>query len=150
MLTILFYSCNNEKVDRLSYAFSSYNISFDKKGADTIIYAIIDDWKIWTDMVIDGTTVAMPQCEEVFSFSNSGLPVYNPGICSSDILTVKYDFLQRHIEPVSIEGTWFKIIKNTLREINIVVHPNLTGKSREIRLSVDISGTSMVIYQSEN
>ena len=147
IMTIISCSCD-DKPDKLKPAFSSYNISFDKEGGDTLIYALTDDWSFWDFMSIDSATVAMPHCEDVFP--NSEPPVTKPGTCSNETLTVQYDILQKYIEPVSIEGDWFEITKITLREVSIVVSPNLTGNSREVRLTPDYSGTSLTISQSSN
>jgi hypothetical protein len=140
--TILFYSCDNGEVDKIFNTFphSSYNISFDKNGVDTARYALHDDWWIGTHIQIDDTIVTMPRCE-----ANS-----RPGTCFDDILTVKYDFLQKYMEIVSIEGNWFKITKNTSIELHIAVYPNLTGKSREIGLELsDRTGMYITISQSD-
>lgn len=151
ILTIFFYSCDHfrpPKVDKLYSAFSNYNITFNKEGGDTLIYALVDYWRFDSYIQIDTIAVRMPRCDDVFP--NSEPPVQKAGTCTNDILTVKYDFLQKYIEPVLIEGHWFKITKKSLREVSIVVSPNLSGKIRKVILTPDRNGTRLVISQVSN
>jgi hypothetical protein len=146
LTAVLFCSCDKGEGHRtFQYAFtySSYDISFDKDGGDTTIYAIRDNWSFWAYIKIDDTLLAMPHCKEVFWDGGS-----RPGTCSDDFFTVEYDLRQKYMEPVLVESNWFKVTKSTLKEVNISVFPNLTEQSRIIELYPDHTGVPLKISQS--
>jgi hypothetical protein len=140
---VLFFSCDKGEgrhtFTQSAFSMSNYKISFDKDGGDTTIYANVDDWSFGRYIGTEDTLLVIPHCKEVF---------WNGGTCSDDFFTVEYDLRQKYVEPVLIEGNWFKIRKNTLRKVNISVLPNLTGQSRQIELYSDHNGTLMLISQS--
>jgi len=146
ILAISLYSCCNE--EKYPITFSKGDVEFDKTGGNKVIVSLNDDWSFKDSLSIDYKTLYLPRCVEVFQ--NTEPPVYNPGTCSDSILTVKYDIMRKDLEPVQIEGSWFTISKKSLREISIVVSPNLTGKSRILWIRADIYGSAIFITQSAN
>jgi hypothetical protein len=147
IMTIISCSCD-DKSDKLKPAFSNYTIMFNKEGGDTLIYSLRDDWSFYEYLKIDGVTTSLPHCDEVFT--DEGYKNGKPGECSNESLTVKYDSLSNRLEPIIIEGSWFKILKKTTKQVSIIISSNLTGNNREVRLTPDYSGTSLTISQSSN
>ena len=144
IIAIILVSCGND-VEKLPHTFSEPNIQFDKAGGDTIIVSQSVEWSFSEALKIDDKTLSLPRCEEVFL--NTEPLVQNPDTCSDSILTVKYDIMRKYLEPVKIESSWFTISKKSLKEVNIVISPNLTNKSRNFRIIVDKNGTTIVITQ---
>jgi hypothetical protein len=148
IILIIFFSSCDDKPDKLKPAFSNYNIMFNKEGGDTLIYSLRDDWYFYEYLKINGVTVSLPHCDEVFfdsSYKNG-----KSGVCANELLTVKYDSLNNRLQPIIIEGSWFKVMKKTAKQVSITISSNLTGSSREIRLTPDYNGTPLVISQSGN
>lgn len=147
IFTIFFGSCE-DKSDKLKPAFSNYNISFNKEGGDTLIYSSRDDWFFYEYLKINGIVTSLPHCDDVFfddSYKNG-----KSGVCSNELLTVRYDSINNRLEPTIIEGSWFRVVKNTSKQLSITISLNQTGSSREIRLTPDFDGTPLIISQSNN
>lgn len=145
IVVAILYSCG-DKVDKLPHTFSTIDIGIDVAGCDTTIISQSDEWTFGDCLILDNQTTNYLQCQEVFS--NSEPPAKTPGICSNKVLTIKYDFLSEKFEPVQITGSWFKLTKKSLREANIVVSPNLSGKPRTLKITVDRGGTTIAVFQS--
>ncbi|MDR0566364.1 MAG: hypothetical protein LBG47_04910 [Prevotellaceae bacterium] len=145
IVVAILHACGN-KVDKLPPTFSTADIRIAVAGCDTTIISQSDEWTFGDCLLLDNQTTNYPQCEEVFS--NSEPPAKTPGICSDKVLTVKYDFLSEKFEPVQITGSWFKLTKKSLQEANIVVSPNLSGKPRTLKITVDRGGTTIAVSQS--
>jgi hypothetical protein len=144
VLMLMLYSCGYD-VEKFSQTFWQPNICFDKEGGDTTIVSQSANWRFDDSFKIDDTTLFLPRCEEVFP--NSEPPVTKPGTCVNDDFTVKYDILREYLEPVQVEGSWFKLTKVTLLEANIAVSPNVSGKVRKFRVLVSKDGIEIVVTQ---
>lgn len=144
LIAVTLHSCD-KKVDKFPYTFFKTDIQFNKEGGNTTIISQSDEWTFGNCLLLDNQTINFPRCEEVFPDTEP--QIQRAGTCSNDILTVKYDFMRKYLEPVQVEGSWFKLIKKTLKEASIVVSPNLSGKSRNFRVTVDPNGTTIVVTQ---
>jgi hypothetical protein len=145
-------SCERERFDVTKLypqGFSSTELSFSVNGGDTIVTSQRNEWSLDDYFMYDEQYFSLPRCDEVFPVTAQGVG-RNPGICSDSLFTVKYDFFQKNcFEIIQIESSWFTIIKTTPKQIDIAIEPNLTGKTRQIRLGLgDKQGSNITIFQS--
>ena len=129
--------------------FSATELSFSAKGGNTTITSQRDEWYFFGGIEINGEYFYFPRCGEVFPYVDySHLKEPKPGICSDNLLTVKYDILKKYLEIVEIESAWFKITKEDPKQMTVFIEPNLTGETRQIGLlAIDRNGTRISITQ---
>jgi hypothetical protein len=150
LLSIIFvglYACSIPVDPIYPQGFSATELSFGADGGSAIITSQRDEWCFDLYCDINETIAGFPRCEDVF------IDIYSQnnraGVCSDSVLTVTYDIMNKRLEAVKIENFWFQVIKETPKQINFIIEPNLTGYSRKFQLYIgDKMGTSIIVTQS--
>ena len=146
VLIVICFSCKNKccEIDPPVFQNGFCDVKFNKNGGNTVIQAIRDNWRFYDVLKIDSISITLPNCVDDTGHESRT----QEGMCSDDNFIVEYKVLQKYIEPVMIEYSWFKIIKNTPEQISIIVPPNTSGRQHEVRFMCSTNGTDLIITQS--